>query len=173
MHISDIIKPEEPTFSFEFFPPKSPEASHALYETIKDLSEYKPSFVSVTYGAGGTTRDLTHDLVLKIKETTDTPPVPHLTCVSHSEEEITSTLDRYASANIGNILGPPGRPSGKQQQLRPLTRCLSASCGPCAAYQVLSTNRATTLTLAVLALASRHFPRGTLTRPTACWKWTI
>ena len=110
MHISNIIKPEEPTFSFEFFPPKSPEASQALYETIKDLSEYKPSFVSVTYGAGGTTRDLTHDLVLRIKETTDTPPVPHLTCVSHSKEEITSTLDRYASANIGNILALRGDP---------------------------------------------------------------
>ena len=116
MHISDIIKPEEPTFSFEFFPPKSAEASQALYETIKNLSKYKPSFVSVTYGAGGTTRDLTHDLVLKIKESTDTPPIPHLTCVSHSEAEITSTLDRYAAANIGNILALRGDPPADNNQ---------------------------------------------------------
>ena len=110
MHISDIIRPKEPTFSFEFFPPKSKEASEALYDTIKDLSTYNPSFVSVTYGAGGTTRDLTHDLVLKIKQTTDTPPVPHLTCVSHTEDEITATLERYAAANIGNILALRGDP---------------------------------------------------------------
>ena len=66
MHISDIIQPGKPSFSFEFFPPKTLEAANALYETIKELSAYHPSFVSVTYGAGGTTRDLTHDLVLKI-----------------------------------------------------------------------------------------------------------
>lgn len=110
MHISDIIRPQEPTFSFEFFPPKSKQASEALYDTIKDLSTYNPSFVSVTYGAGGTTRDLTHDLVLKIKQTTNTPPIPHLTCVCHSEDEITATLERYAAANIGNILALRGDP---------------------------------------------------------------
>ena len=65
MHISELIKPNEPTFSFEFFPPKSEQAANALYETIKDLAEYNPSFVSVTYGAGGTTRDLTHELGIK------------------------------------------------------------------------------------------------------------
>ncbi|MBT8044120.1 MAG: methylenetetrahydrofolate reductase [NAD(P)H], partial [Verrucomicrobiae bacterium] len=110
MHISDIIKPHEPTFSFEFFPPKSKEAADALYETIKHLSKYHPSFVSVTYGAGGSTRELTHDLVVKIKETTSTPPVPHLTCVCHSEDEISATLERYASVGIGNILALRGDP---------------------------------------------------------------
>lgn len=110
MHISDIFADKKPTFSFEFFPPKSQEASQALYDTIKDLSKYNPAFVSVTYGAGGTTRDLTHDLVVRIKETMDTPPIPHLTCVSHSEGEITATLERYAAANIGNILALRGDP---------------------------------------------------------------
>ncbi|MCP5535624.1 MAG: methylenetetrahydrofolate reductase [NAD(P)H] [Akkermansiaceae bacterium] len=112
MHISDIIKPNEPTFSFEFFPPKSEDAADALYETIKGLAEYKPSFVSVTYGAGGSTRELTHDLVVKIKETTPIPPVPHLTCVTHGKEEITATLERYASVGIGNILALRGDPPG-------------------------------------------------------------
>jgi len=110
MHISDIIKPHEPTFSFEFFPPKSAEAAEALYNTIKDLSKHHPSFVSVTYGAGGSTRELTHDLVVRIKETTSTPPVPHLTCVCQSKNEITATLKRYAAVGIGNILALRGDP---------------------------------------------------------------
>lgn len=110
MHIRDIIKPHEPTFSFEFFPPKNPEAADALYETIRRLSSRHPSFVSVTYGAGGSTRELTHDLVVRIKETTPTPPIPHLTCVDHSAEEITATLERYASVGIGNILALRGDP---------------------------------------------------------------
>ena len=63
MHISDIIRADSPTFSFEFFPPKTPEAAESLYQTIRDLEAYMPDFVSVTYGAGGSTRDLTHDLV--------------------------------------------------------------------------------------------------------------
>ncbi|MBT8037843.1 MAG: methylenetetrahydrofolate reductase [NAD(P)H] [Verrucomicrobiae bacterium] len=110
MHIRDIIKPHEPTFSFEFFPPKSSEAADTLFETIKQLSSRHPSFVSVTYGAGGSTRELTHDLVVRIKETTSTPPIPHLTCVDHTAEEITTTLERYASVGIGNILALRGDP---------------------------------------------------------------
>ena len=115
MHIHDIIKPNEPSLSFEFFPPKNPKASNALYETIKQLSAHKPSFVSVTYGARGSTRELTHDLVVRIKETTDTPPVPHLTCVNHSKEEVTATLERYASVGIGNILALRGDPPAGQE----------------------------------------------------------
>lgn len=110
MHIQDIFKRQRPTFSFEFFPPKNPKAADALYETILDLASCSPSFVSVTYGAGGSTRELTHDLVLKIKETTSIPPIPHLTCVAHSAQEITATLERYAEAGIGNILALRGDP---------------------------------------------------------------
>ena len=76
MHIKDILNSNDPTFSFEFFPPKSAEAADKLYNVIRDLESYKPSFVSVTYGAGGSTRELTHDLVVKIKETTEIPPIP-------------------------------------------------------------------------------------------------
>ena len=110
MHIQDILKGDEPTFSFEFFPPKNAAASDALYKVIRDLSTYNPSFVSVTYGAGGSTRELTHDLVVKLKETTGIPPIPHLTCVAHSKEEVTATLQRYASVGIGNILALRGDP---------------------------------------------------------------
>ncbi|MGB6220983.1 methylenetetrahydrofolate reductase [NAD(P)H] [Haloferula sp.] len=110
MHIQDILARRRPSFSFEFFPPKSPAAWDELYAAIVELQAYDPSFVSVTYGAGGSTRDATHDLVVRIKETTDIPPVPHLTCVGHSEEEIDAILSRYAEAGVSNILALRGDP---------------------------------------------------------------
>src|SRR5437868_10301683 len=108
MHIADIIREDSPTFSFEFFPPKTPAAAETLYQTIRDLESYMPHFVSVTYGAGGSTRDLTHDLVERIKHTTKLDPVPHLTCVCHNEKEIEGILVRSARSEIGNILALGG-----------------------------------------------------------------
>src|SRR3954454_16743825 len=110
MHIREIIQQESPTFSFEFFPPKTPEAAEVLYQTIRDLELYMPHFVSVTYGAGGSTRDLTHDLVERIQTTTKLDPIPHLTCVCHRHDEIESILQRYAKTCIGNILALGGDP---------------------------------------------------------------
>ena len=110
MHITDIMQKDSPTFSFEFFPPKTPEASETLYQTIRELEAYMPHFVSVTYGAGGSTRDLTHDLVERIKTTTKLNPIPHLTCVCHSESEIDAILRRYAQSAISNILALGGDP---------------------------------------------------------------
>jgi methylenetetrahydrofolate reductase (NADH) len=113
MHITDIMRGDSPTFSFEFFPPKTPEAAETLYQTIRDLESYMPHFVSVTYGAGGSTRDLTHDLVQRIQQTTKLEPIPHLTCVCHNEQEIEEILLRYAKSAIGNILALGGdRPGG-------------------------------------------------------------
>ena len=113
MHINDIIQRGSPTFSFEFFPPKTQEAAEKLYQTIRDLESYMPDFVSVTYGAGGSTRELTHDLVQRIQHTTKLDPIPHLTCVCHNEEEIEAILLRYAKSAIGNILALGGdRPIG-------------------------------------------------------------
>ncbi len=110
MHIQDIFAKGEATLSFEFFPPKTAEASQALYETISELEAYAPSFVSVTYGAGGSTRELTNDLVVRIKNTTSLEPVPHLTCVCHQEADIQSILERYAEEGVGNILALGGDP---------------------------------------------------------------
>lgn len=110
MHIQDIMAKGEATFSFEFFPPKTTEASEALYETISELEAYAPSFVSVTYGAGGSTRELTHDLVVRLKNTTTLDPIPHLTCVCHQEADIRSILERYAEEGVGNILALGGDP---------------------------------------------------------------
>jgi len=100
MHIADIFAHQRPTLSFEFFPPKTPETAEALYQTIGELESYHPSFVSVTYGAGGSTRELTHDLVVRLKQTTSLDPIPHLTCVCHSEADIAAILERYAEAGV-------------------------------------------------------------------------
>lgn len=110
MHISDILAAPKPSLSFEFYPPRAPAAWEELYETIRDLETLSPSFVSVTYGAGGSTRELTHDLVLRIRQTTRIPPVPHLTCVGHSRDEIDDILLRYANAGVSNILALRGDP---------------------------------------------------------------
>lgn len=110
MHIADIFSQQKPTLSFEFFPPKSAEAFEALYQAIGELEAFKPSFVSVTYGAGGSTRELTHDLVVRIQKTTSLDPVPHLTCVCHSEADIQGILERYAEAGVSNILALGGDP---------------------------------------------------------------
>ncbi len=110
MHIQDILAKQKTTISFEFFPPKTESASEALYQNISELEEFKPSFVSVTYGAGGTTRELTHDLVVRLKNNTSLDPIPHLTCVCHQEQEISEILERYACEGVSNILALGGDP---------------------------------------------------------------
>ena len=110
MHIQDIFRASPTTFSFEFFPPKTDKASEELFETIAQLQALQPSFVSVTYGAGGSTRERTHDLIVRIQRETKLTAVSHLTCVCHSEDEIAAMLDRYAHSAIENILALGGDP---------------------------------------------------------------
>jgi methylenetetrahydrofolate reductase (NADPH) len=110
MHIQDIFAQHRTTFSFEFFPPKTDAASEELFRTIASLQELQPSFVSVTYGAGGSTRDRTHDLVVRIEKETDLTAVSHLTCVCHNLDEMTAILDRYAASGIRNVLALSGDP---------------------------------------------------------------
>ena len=110
MHIQDILRAHRTTFSFEFFPPKSQEGFEELFGTIARLQELKPSFVSVTYGAGGGTREKTHDLIVRIQRETDLTAVSHLTCVNHSEAELVAIFDRYAASGIENVLALRGDP---------------------------------------------------------------
>ena len=110
MHIQDIFAQRSTTFSFEFFPPKSEQAAESLVATIEDLASLKPAFVSVTYGAGGSTRELTHDLVERIKTTSSISAVPHLTCVCHSAQDIEEILERYAAIGVSNLLALGGDP---------------------------------------------------------------
>src|SRR5690606_35412181 len=85
-------------------------AADELYETIAQLEALRPSFVSVTYGAGGTTRELTRDLVVRLKTTTSLDPIPHLTCVCHCEADIQGVLETYAAHGVANILALGGDP---------------------------------------------------------------
>lgn len=110
MHIQDIFTRDRTTFSFEFFPPKTDAASDELFGTIARLQELKPSFVSVTYGAGGSTRERTHDLICRIQQETKLTAVSHLTCVCHTLPEMAAILDRYAESGIENILALGGDP---------------------------------------------------------------
>lgn len=115
MQIKEILEQNKPSFSFEFFPPKTPKGAEALFETISELEQLAPAFVSVTYGAGGSTRDLTHDLVVRIKSTTSLEAVPHLTCVCHSKSDIEDILSRYSTAEVSNILALGGDPPRDMQ----------------------------------------------------------
>jgi methylenetetrahydrofolate reductase (NADPH) len=106
-----------PTFSFEFFPPKTDHAQMSLGRTIAELESLDPSFVSVTYGAGGGTRERTHQVVTWVRKETAITPMAHLTCVGHTRAEITAILDGYAAAGVENILAlagdpPTGTPTG-------------------------------------------------------------
>lgn len=110
MHIRDIFAAHPTTFSFEFFPPKADAAWDELFANIAQLQGLDPSFVSVTYGAGGSTRERTHDLVVRIQRETNLTAVSHLTCVCHNRDELAAILDRYAASGIENILALRGDP---------------------------------------------------------------
>ncbi len=97
-------------FSFEFFPPKTPEAESKLWENIKTLEALKPYFVSVTYGAGGTTREKTHAIVKRIAEETTLKPAAHLTCVNATREEIDEIARNYWQNGIKHIVALRGDP---------------------------------------------------------------
>jgi len=99
-----------PTISFEFFPPKSLEASFKLWETLGVLAPLGPNFVSVTYGAGGTTRALTHDAVKTIHKNYGVPVAAHLTCVDATREETLAIADSYAEAGVTQIVALRGDP---------------------------------------------------------------
>ena len=119
MHITDIFQNTPIAFSFELFPPKSEDAAKQLFATIGDLSPLELAYVSVTYGAGGSTRDLTHNLVVRIQQETELTVVSHLTCVGSSRDEIRSILDTYAGSGIENILALRGDPPRDQKQFTP------------------------------------------------------
>jgi methylenetetrahydrofolate reductase (NADPH) len=116
MRICDCFANNRPVFSFEFFPPKTEEGLNNLERTIAELAPLKPSFVSVTYGAGGSTRELTVDLVARIKNEMGIEAMAHLTCVGHSASEIATVLDRLRDAGIENVLALRGDPPKGQKE---------------------------------------------------------
>src|SRR5690349_892609 len=101
---------DEPLFSFEFFPPKSAAGEENLARALEDLKPLAPAFVSVTYGAGGSTREKTVELVRHIRRDWELLPMAHLTCVGATREEIGGVLGRLHEAGIGNVLALRGDP---------------------------------------------------------------
>lgn len=110
MHIADILARDATSLSFEFFPPKTEAGWESLFRSISDFAPLAPSFVSVTYGAGGSTRDNTHALVVRLRREAGLEAVPHLTCFGHTREEIARILELYAANGVGNVLALRGDP---------------------------------------------------------------
>lgn len=120
MRIVECFATGRPVFSFEFFPPKTEEGVRNLYTTVRELAALNPSFVSVTYGAGGSTRELTVDLVRRIKAEIGIEAMAHLTCVGHSADEIAAILNRLKESGVENVLALRGDPPrGATQFVRP------------------------------------------------------
>ncbi|WP_028645710.1 methylenetetrahydrofolate reductase [NAD(P)H] [Nocardioides sp. URHA0020] len=108
--IGDLIRAGERSFSFEFFPPRDEAGEEQLWQAIRELEPYRPTFVSVTYGAGGSTRDTTVRITGRIAAETSLTPMAHLTCVSHTREQLEAVLDSYAAVGIGNVMVLRGDP---------------------------------------------------------------
>ncbi len=114
MRISDLLRfareRGEPLFSFEFFPPKTDDGVRQLFETVEALRPLAPAYVSVTYGAGGSTRQRTIELVKRLKRETEIEAMAHVTCVGASREELSGLLDELSEAGIQNVLALRGDP---------------------------------------------------------------
>ncbi len=115
MKIIEKLASKKPSFSFEFFPPKDEEGKERLFETVAHLLPYEPTFVSVTYGAGGSTRKLTVDLTVRIKRDAGLESMAHLTCVGASREEVAHVLDQLRDGGIQNVLALRGDPPQGQK----------------------------------------------------------
>lgn len=119
MRIRDRLFGNEPCFSFEFFPPKTDEGVAALFRAVEDLVPLEPGFVSVTYGAGGSTRGRTVELARRIKEEVGVEVMVHLTCAGHTREEIAALIAEVRSAGLENVLALRGDPPKGEQRFHP------------------------------------------------------
>lgn len=114
--IEDLFASQKPIFSFEFFPPRTPAGLIALQRTIGDLAALQPAFVSVTYGAGGSTRQMTRDVVSQIAREIGLTAMAHLTCTMHSQDELRTILKDLEQAGIVNVLALRGDPPQDRQE---------------------------------------------------------
>lgn len=119
MRISDAFGRPRPVISFELFPPKTPAGFQSLYRTIADLKRLDPTFVSVTWGAGGSTRLQTIDLVTRIQDEIGITAMAHLTCVGSTRDELGGILERLVGAGIENVLALGGDPPRDQPDYEP------------------------------------------------------
>lgn len=116
MRITELLKAGYPSFSFEFFPPKSAEGEATLWASLQDLKELRPSFVSVTYGAGGSTRQKTVEITRRIKHELQIEAMAHLTCVGATQAELNGVLEELKGSGIENVLALRGDPPKSQSK---------------------------------------------------------
>ena len=120
MRIDELFTADGPVFSFEFFPPRTPEGVETLFETVEALKPLEPSFVSVTYGAGGATRDGTVEIATRIKREHGLEAMAHLSCVGETTQGLVEILDRFEAGGIENVLALRGDPPrGEAEFKRP------------------------------------------------------
>ena len=127
MRIDDLLAEDGPVFSFEFFPPKTPEGVETLYETIRTLAPLEPGYVSVTYGAGGATRDGTVEISTTIKRKHGIETMAHLSCVGETVDKLREILTRLDEGGIENILALRGDPPRGEKEFKPPEGGLTSS----------------------------------------------
>jgi methylenetetrahydrofolate reductase (NADH) len=120
MQIKDLLARQQTVFSFEFFPPRSEEAAKQLESTIAHLRDLNPSFVSVTYGAGGSTRERTVEIVTRVKQEYGIEAMAHLTCAGATRDDLGDVLGRLVESGIQNVLALRGDPPKGQAEFKPV-----------------------------------------------------